>query len=31
MKYSDITAKYDANDWNIKTFIMDRNARYRDE
>ena len=31
LKYQDITAKYDANDWNIKTIVLDRNARYRDE
>lgn len=30
LKYSNIS-KYEANDWNVKTFIIERNARYRDK
>ncbi len=31
LKYSTITSKYETNDWNIKTMIVERNARYRDQ
>lgn len=30
LKYSTLS-KYETNDWNIKTFIIERNARYRDQ